>query len=93
MSAFFRLIAIVIALEALFYVLLTIYIRSLQREKLEGIWDDRHPDAAGPNEQRSEFVRKSMVGFERTLKSRLLLLVFVVPTLAIMAIIYYVNWQ
>lgn len=93
MSAFFRLIAIVIALEALFYVLLTIYIRSLQREKLEGIWDGRHPDVAGDSEQRREFVRRSMTGFERTLKSRLLLLVFVVPTVAIMAIIYYVNWQ
>lgn len=93
MIALLRLIGIVIAVEALFYVLLTIYIRSLRRERLEEEWNARHPNMAVDHDRRREFVRKSMVGFEKSLKSRLLLLVFVVPTMAIMAIIYYVNWQ
>lgn len=93
MIALFRLIVLVFLLEAMFYLLLRIYIRSLQREKLEGIWDERHPDMAGNNAARDEFVRKMMVGFDRTLKSRLLWLVFIIPTAAIMAIIYWVNWQ
>nr|WP_241865406.1 hypothetical protein [Paracoccus salsus] len=77
----------------MFYLLLRIYIRSLRRETLEEKWDERHPDMAGDNALRDEFVRKSMVGFDRTLKSRLLWLVFIIPTLAIMAIVYWVNWQ
>lgn len=93
MIALLRLIGIVIAVEALFYVLLTIYIRSLRRERLEEEWNARHPNEAVDHDRRREFVRKSMVGFEKSLKSQLLLLVFVVPTMAIMAIIYYVNWQ
>lgn len=93
MIALFRLIVLVFLLEAMFYLLLRIYIRSLRRERLEEIWDERHPDRAGNNPARDEFVRKSMVGFDRTLKSRLLWLVFIIPTLAIMAIVYWVNWQ
>ena len=89
--AFIRMIAVVIAIEALFYVLLSLYIRSLRREKLEGDWDRRHPDRAGPGPERREFVRRAMVGFERTLKARLVGLVLVIPTIAIMVIIYYVN--
>lgn len=90
---FIRLIAIVIAIEALFYVLISIYVRSLQRERLEERWDKRHPDRAGHSPERREFVRKAMVGFDKTLKARLVALVFVLPNIALAAIVYYVNWQ
>ncbi|RJL20886.1 hypothetical protein [Paracoccus siganidrum] len=93
MAALFRLIVLVLLLEVMFFLLLRIYIRSLRREKLEDIWDDRHPEMAGNNPARREFVRKSMVGFEKSLKSRLIWLVFVIPTAAIMAIVVMVNWQ
>lgn len=93
MAALFRMVLFVLFFEVLFYVLLSIYIRSLQREKLEDIWDDRHPEMSGNNPARREFVRKSMVGFERTLKARLVALVFVVPTLAVIGIVVWVNWQ
>lgn len=93
MAALFRLIVLVFLLEAMFYLLLRIYIRSLRRERLEDIWDERHPERAGNNEARDEFVRKSMVGYDRALKSRLLWLVFIVPTATIMGIVYWVNWQ
>ena len=93
MIALFRLIVLVLLLEAMFYLLLRIYIRSLRRERLEEIWAERHPDMAGNHALRDEFVRRAMVGFDRSLKSRLLWLVFILPTLAIMGIIYWVNWQ
>lgn len=93
MLALFRLIVLVFLLEAMFYLLLRIYIRSLRREKLEEIWDARHPGTPRDSPIRAEFVRKAMVGFDKTLKSRLLWLVFIIPTLAIMGIVYWVNWQ
>ncbi|MDB6181993.1 hypothetical protein [Paracoccus fistulariae] len=93
MAALARLIVFVLLVETMFYLLLRIYIRSLRREKLEEIWETRHPDIAGNNDARDEFVRRSMVGFDKTLKSRLLWLVFIIPTLAIMGIVYWVNWQ
>lgn len=88
---FLRMLLILLVIEALFYLLLSIYIRSLRRERLEDIWDKRHPLRAGDHAERREFVRRSMVGFEKTLRARLLGLVFVVPTIAVGAVIYIVN--
>ncbi|MFC3628980.1 hypothetical protein ACFOM8_05920 [Paracoccus angustae] len=93
MAAFVRLILFLLIAEAVFYLLLRIYIRSLRRERLEEIWDARHPAMAGNTPARRAFVRRSMIGFDKTLRSRLLLLVFVLPNLAVMGIIYWINWQ
>ncbi len=92
MIALIRLAALVIGLEALFYVLISLYVRSLQRERLEKQWDARHPEIAGDSETRRDFVRKSMVGFEKTLRARLVMLVLILPFVAIMATIYLVNY-
>lgn len=93
LAAFFRLILFLLIAETVFYLLLRVYLRSLRRERLEEIWDERHPAMAGNGAARRAFVRRSMTQFDKTLKSRLLLLVFVLPNLAVMGIIYWVNWQ
>ncbi|KGJ03395.1 hypothetical protein IC63_13365 [Paracoccus sphaerophysae] len=91
MMAIIRLAAIVIAIEALFYVMLSYYLRSLRRERLEEEWAERHPAEPGDSPERDEFVRRSMHDFHRTLRSRLVALVFMLPTLAIFVIAYLVN--
>lgn len=93
MAAFFRLILFLLIAETLFYLLLRVYLRSLRTERLEETWDARHPAMPGNTPARRAFVRRSMARFDRTLKSRLLLLVFVLPNLAVVGIIYWVNWQ
>ena len=93
MIAFLRLIGMVLIVELIFYALLSIYIRSLRREALEKEWDRRHPDLAGATPQRREFVRRSMVGFGKTLRARLVKLVLILPTVAIIAIIIIVNYN
>ncbi|MFI0395532.1 hypothetical protein [Paracoccus jiaweipingae] len=92
MAALLRLIGVMIALEALFYVLISVYLRSLRREALEEEWDASHPDQPGDGPQRRDFVAARMRGFDKTLRARLVALVFVLPTLAVAAIIYYVNY-
>ncbi len=93
MAAFFRLILFLLIAQTVFYLLLRVYLRSLRTERLEEIWDERHPALSGNTPARRAFVRRSMIGFDRTLRSRLLLLVFVLPNLAVLGIIYVVNWQ
>lgn len=93
MAAFLRLILFLLIAETVVYLMLRIYLRSLRAERLEKRWDRRHPAMAGNSPDRRAFVRRSMTGFDRTLRSRLLLLVFVLPNLAVMGIIYWVNWQ
>ena len=93
MIAFLRLIGLLLAVELIFYVLISIYVRSLRREGLEKEWDRRHPDRAGASAQRAEFVRRSMAGFSRTLRARLVGLVLVLPLVVIVAIIIIVNYN
>lgn len=88
-----RLAAVVFAVEALFYVLLWFYLRSLRRERLEDEWDARHPGQPADSADREAFVDGAMAAFYSSLRMRLTVLVFVLPTLAIAAIIYFVNYR
>lgn len=93
MAALIRLFLVMFVVQLVFYVLLRIYVRSLRLERLENRWDARHPDKAGDTPARRAFIARSMVGFERSLKARLTALVFVLPTLAVLAIVIAVNWR
>lgn len=93
MLVLLRLMIFLFLIEAIFYLLLSIYLRSTKKESLEDEWDRRHPDRAGDSPERREFVRRSMVGFQKTLKARLVGLVFIVPTILIGVIAWYVNVQ
>ncbi|MDO5620102.1 MAG: hypothetical protein Q4G24_01380 [Paracoccus sp. (in: a-proteobacteria)] len=89
--ALLRFIAALIAVEALFYVLIGLYIRSLRRESLEKEWNRRHPDLMGEGPERRAFVERSMQGFNRSIRARMVGLVFVLPTVAIVVIAWFVN--
>ncbi|MDO5646899.1 hypothetical protein [Paracoccus sp. (in: a-proteobacteria)] len=93
MAALIRLFLFMFVVQALFFVLLRIYVRSLRTERLEHRWDRKHPDQAGDSPARRAFIARSMQGFERSLKARLTWLVFVLPTVAMLGIIYWINWR
>ena len=93
MIAFLRLIGLVLVVELIFYALIYIYVRSLRRESLENEWDRRHPDRAGPTGERDAFVRRSMLGYEKTLRARLVGLVLILPMVVIVTIIVFVNYN
>ncbi|MFV0411084.1 MAG: hypothetical protein ACK5LJ_15710 [Paracoccus sp. (in: a-proteobacteria)] len=91
--ALIRLAFLLFLVEAIFYLMLTIYLRSTKAEALEDEWDRRHPDRAGDSPQRRRFVHLAMRGFQKTLKARLVALVFILPTVAIGVIAWLVNVQ
>ncbi|WBU57455.1 hypothetical protein [Paracoccus sediminicola] len=91
--AIIRLAVVLFIVEAVFYVMISVYLRSTKTEALEEEWDRRHPERAGDSPERRTFVQRSMTGFRKTLKARLVALVFVVPTIAIVAIAWFVNVQ
>jgi len=82
--AVFALIGLSIA-----YWLLAIYYRSTERERLEKKWD-ASPDAAP---DREAFVAEGMAAYEKSLRRKLIWLVFIVPMAAVAAILYIVNAQ
>lgn len=69
------------------YFLIGLYSRSTQREELEKEWDA----AQGPGE-REEFIAAGMAAYEKGLRKKLIWLVYVIPTLAVIAAIYLLNF-
>lgn len=80
--AFFMLIGLTIA-----YVLVSVYSRSVRRERLEKQWD-----AKGLEGDRAAFIEAGMRAYEKGLKRRLLWLIYIIPMVAFTAIFLYVNW-
>jgi len=69
------------------YFLLSVYSRSLRREELENLWDADQ----GPGERES-FIDEGMLAYEKGLRKKLIWLVYVIPTLAVIAAIYLLNF-
>lgn len=70
------------------YFLTSIYSRSVRREKLEKRWISE-----GLEGDRDAWIEKGMQDYEKGLKKRLLWLIYILPMLAFIATIYFVNWS
>lgn len=88
---FVRMIMALLVIETIFYLMISVYIRSLRTEALEKEWMRRHPERAGDRPAMQKFVEHSMAGFRKTLKARLVGIVFVIPTLIVVGIVIAVN--
>jgi uncharacterized membrane protein len=82
-----------------FYVVLTIiyfmtsvYSRSVRREKLEKEWDTDPAREGAPQDERRAFIEAGMQAYDKGLKRRLLWLIYVIPTIGFVAVIYFINW-
>ena len=85
--AFFGYIALTIV-----YFLTSIYSRSVRREKLENAWDTDPAREGTPKADRTAFIETGMQAYEKGLKKRLLWLIYIIPTIAFVVTIYFVNW-
>ena len=81
---FIRLVIFGFVGLSVIYVLLSIYSRSIRREKLENEWAEEHGGGEGP--ARDAFVDKGMAEYNASLRPKLLLLVYVVPAVLVAAI-------
>lgn len=84
MIGFVRLIIFGFIGLSVVYVLLSIYSRSIRREKLEDEWAEEHGGGEGP--ERDAFVEKGIAEYNSSLRPKLLLLVYVVPTVLVAVI-------
>ncbi|MDA9208270.1 hypothetical protein N9O61_05220 [Octadecabacter sp.] len=88
--AFFRLVFFGFLGLSVLYVCISLYSRSVRREKLEKEWDASPPEGATP-ETRASFVNDGMALYESGLRKKLILLVFVIPPMVVGTIIYLIN--
>lgn len=69
------------------YLLVYVYVRSLRREALEEEFD-----AGGIEGDRDAYVAEGMAAYEKGLWKRLLLLIYIVPAVIVLVLIYVLNF-
>ena len=87
---FIRLVVIGFVVLTVVFVCVSLYSRSVRRERLENEWDANPPDGADVS-ARSAYVEQGMVEYFSGFRRRLVLLVYVVPTIIVAAILYIMN--
>lgn len=92
MIAFLRLAVVGLVGLTLVYWLVRVYARSVRREELEKDWAADHPDGGDPD-ARDAHIETGMADYERSLRRKLILLVYVLPAIAVAVIIYLTNYQ
>lgn len=74
------------------YFLISIYSRSIRREKLEKSWDENPPNG-GDMAARDVYINDGMAEYESGFRKKLIVLVYVIPPLFIAVILYLTNAQ
>ncbi len=87
---FIRLVVFGFIALTVVYFSISLYSRSVRKEKLENEFDAANPDGGEPG-ARDAFVADGMVAYKNSIRPKLIGLVFVVPVVVVSAIVYVVN--
>ena len=93
MTAIIRLLVFGFIALSVVYVLVSLYSRSVRREKLEKSWDTDPAREGAATADRDAYIAEGMQAYESGLRKRLIWLVYVLPAVAMALIIYFVNWD
>ena len=77
-----------VVLTAIYFVV-SIYSRSVRRERLEKHWD--HDNPGGDPAARADYINAGMAKYETGFRKKLIFLVYVVPIVTVGVIMYLVN--
>ncbi|MCX7890317.1 MAG: hypothetical protein N2422_11440 [Rhodobacteraceae bacterium] len=91
MIGFLRLAVLGFVALTVLYLLVSLYARSVERERLEKDWDGDPANAGAPDAARQRFIAEGMAAYRHSLRRRLVLLVYAVPLLSIAIVYYLVN--
>jgi len=83
-----RLLLLALVFLGAIYLLVSIYSRSVRRERLE-----KRFDAGGVEGDRDAYIADGMQHYERGLRKRLIWLVIILPLAAMAMTVYFVNWH
>lgn len=87
MIALLRFMIVGFVVLTVVYVSVSLYSRSVRREKLEREWDEE----IGVGD-RDLYIREGLEAYDHSLRRRLILAVYVIPAIVIGAIVYFVNY-
>jgi len=72
------------------YLAISVYSRSVRREKLEKSWEEDKPEGADA-EARATYLRDGMKKYQNGIRPRLILLVYVIPAALVIAALVFTN--
>ena len=87
MIGLLRAAVLAFVLLSVVYVIVSIYSRSVRREKLEKRFDEG--DVGG---DRDAYIAQGMTKYEKGLRKRLIWLVYIIPITVVGVLIYLVNY-
>ncbi|MFT3690161.1 hypothetical protein [Paenirhodobacter sp.] len=90
MIGFARLFVFGLVALTLLYWLVRIYGRSLRREELEKRWDAVRGADLGPRET---YIETGLAAYEKSLRRKLIWLVYIVPVTAMIGVIIWINYH
>ena len=88
MFGLLRLLLILLVIQTIAYVGLSFYSRGVRRRKLEDWWDEK-----GKTGNKEAFVERGLHVYDNSFRRKLILGVYIVPWVAIGALIYIVNYM
>ncbi|WP_108815561.1 hypothetical protein [Loktanella sp. Alg231-35] len=86
---FIRLVVFGFIGLSVIYLSVSVYSRSVRKERLEKQFDADHPD--GAPDAREAFVAEGMQAYNNSIRPKLIGLVYIVPTVVIGIIVYTIN--
>lgn len=69
------------------YICVSLYSRSVRREKLEDWWEEEPVEGL----TRDDYIAEGMAKYENGLRKKLILLIYVIPPIVVGTIIYFIN--
>jgi hypothetical protein len=87
MIALLRFLLMGFVVLTVVYVSVSLYSRAMRRRKLRRHWDEK----IGTGD-RDAFVRKGLALYDRSLRRRLILGVYIIPMIVVGTIVYIVNY-
>jgi len=74
------------------YFMVSIYSRSVRRENLENEWAEENP-GSDDLAARADYVQKGIAEYNSGIRPKLILLVYVVPTVIVITTLVITNWN
>ncbi len=75
------------------YLVVSIYSRSMRREKLEKAWDSDPAREGAAKDERDAYIRSGMEAYRHSLRRKLIILVYILPMAVVLATVYAINYQ
>tara|TARA_R110002051_G_scaffold183061_1_gene252669 strand:- start:10054 stop:10329 length:276 start_codon:yes stop_codon:yes gene_type:complete len=88
--SFIRLLLFGFLALSVVYLSISVYSRSVRREKLEDAWAEDNP-ASTDMAARDTYVAEGIKAYNTSFRPKLIGLVYIVPTVVVIAIVYYTN--